>query len=97
MNKEEVQKQAYFRMTRIEELYSDHVPASAQSYWRLNYLIAEGLGAYVASYGMLPIHLEDASDGRYELGLGALSQFERDVIRFLNDHIIATRRPLACR
>lgn len=87
MNKETVQRQAYGRMSRIEDLYSDHVPIEASAYWRLNYLIAEGLRAYVGSYGLLPIHQGDANDGRHELGLGPLSEFERDTIQFLSEHI----------
>lgn len=87
MERKEIQQQAYERMTRIEERYVDHVPPTANAYWRLNYLIAEGLRAYQASYGQLSISLEDANYGRLELGLGTLSQFERDAIFFLAENI----------
>lgn len=99
MNKESIQRQAYYRMSRIEELYSDSVPKSAQEYWKLNYLIAEGLRAYLASYGLLRIHPGDANDGRHDLGLGPLSAFEQDTIAYLTDHIEkaeADYRPLRC-
>lgn len=87
MDKAAIQRQAYGRMTKIEEAYSDHVPTTASAYWRLNYLIAEGLRAYIGSYGLLPVHAGDANDGRQDLGLGPLSSFERDSIKFLQDHI----------
>ena len=90
--KMKLQRTAYARMTLIEERYFDNVPEHAQAYWRLNYLIAEGMRAYVGSYGQLPIHLGDAADGREELSLGPLSGFERDAIKFLNDVINESER-----
>jgi hypothetical protein len=87
MNKYRIQKQAYQRMTKIEETCCDHVPSEMQEYWLLNFLIAEGLNAYIGSYGLKPLHLGDCNDGRHELGLGKLSPFEEDCINFLNRHI----------
>jgi hypothetical protein len=87
--KNKIQQTAYGRMSVIEERYVEHVPDHIQSYWRLNYMIAEGVRAYVGSFGLLSIHLGDAQDGRLEVGLGPLSGFERDVIYFLNTHIAA--------
>ena len=92
MDKDRIRRVAYGRMSRIEETYCDNLPDYIQKYWLLNYLIAEGLRAYVASYGLLPLHAGDCGDGREELELGPLSGFERDVITHLNDHIDQAER-----
>jgi hypothetical protein len=86
MTRIEIQKQAYARMSHIEDHYHDYVPPDVQSYWLLNYMIAEGIRAYVGSYGLRHLDVGDCNDGREEIGLGHLSPFERDAIALLNDH-----------
>ena len=86
MNRQEIETKARTRMTIIEERYHDFVPNEIQSYWLLNYLVAEGIRAYVGSYGLRKLHLGDCNDGRESLGIGPLNGFERDCIRFLNEH-----------
>jgi hypothetical protein len=90
MKKESIQRMAYQRMTKIEELCSHgHVAVSMRAYWLLNLIVAEGFRSYFESYGLLPIHHRDANDGRQSLGMGQLSQFERDVLGLLSQKIQA--------
>lgn len=88
IKKDEIERLAYQRLSQIEERFSHlHVPFEIQAYWLLNFIISEGFTSYFSSYGLMPIDLGDANDGRQELGLGQLSLFERDVLSLLEERI----------
>lgn len=88
MNRTDIREEAIRRMTMIEERYADyHVPTDVSSYYRLLHMIATGIEAYIGNYGLLPINLGDANDGRHELGLGQLTPFERECVDVLEKEI----------
>lgn len=87
MDKDEIRRLAYRRMATIEERHCDRVPPEVQSYWLTCYLIGEGFKAYFNEYGLLPIHVRDANDGRQQMGWGPLSLFEKDTITLLRHRI----------
>lgn len=84
MDRTAIREQAATRMRLIEERFINHVPAEAQSYWLLCYLIAEGFRSYFLNYSLLPIEADDAAAGRSLMNWGPLSLFEQDVLHFLD-------------
>lgn len=88
MTKEEIKRAAYYRMARIEECFTGYVPSDVQSYWLLNFLVANGPDAFLDQYGLLRIDREECRVGRESMGWGEnLSPFEIDCINYLNEVI----------
>lgn len=89
MNREELRRLAYQRIAWMDaNLAGHHVTDEQQSYYRLVAAIYHAnLRRYYDAFGWTPIDENDAFDGKYELGWGELTAFERHTISLINNDI----------
>lgn len=91
MNRDEVRRRAYERMSDVEEKFADRdLPRSVLNYYLLVKLIWLGdLDAFIHEHGEYAIRPNSAAEGKRLLGLGVLSPFERETCDLLSGEVDA--------
>lgn len=90
MTRNEIRRQARERLSWIDQHMAEfHISEDIHTYHRL--LIAlyrASVPSYFEAFGWMSIDEADAFDGKYRLGWGELTGFEKDVIILINQEVI---------